>query len=311
MPQIRPRAITLSLVGPLLVFREKDSNKGTYGHVMVVAGSRAMSGAARLCSAAALRSGAGLVTAAVPGSVRQLVAAASTPEIMTLGLPESKEGTLSPRALPVLASYAAESKITAAAVGPGLGSSAHINSFIEGLVNKISVPLVIDADALNALATFYSQGCIPLLQTAKKGSIVTPHPGEMSRLTGLSVANVQKEREKTAACFASTNHTVCVLKGYKTVVSDGSSVYINTTGNPGMATGGSGDVLTGIIAALIPQVKEPRLLNAALCGVYVHGLAGDIAAMAMTEISLIAGDIIAALPQAFARINGRRHLCAT
>ncbi len=298
---MKTRAITLSLVRSLLVPRARDSHKGTYGHVAVVAGSRSMSGAARLCAAAALRAGAGLVTAAVPASVLQLVAVASTPEIMTLGLPETKEGSVSPRAAAVLSGLYRDKNITAAVIGPGLGSGSQINRFVTDALRSSGVPLIIDADALNALSSAGPAG-IKAIGTVRTGSIVTPHPGEMGRLCGIPADEIQKGREKAASVFAGTYRTVCVLKGRGTVVADGNSVYLNTTGNPGMATGGAGDVLAGIIAALIPQVKGPRLLNAALAGVYIHGLAGDIAARDMTEISLIAGDIITALPRAFERI---------
>lgn len=269
---------------PSLPPRRADSNKGSFGRVLVVAGSRGMSGAAVLCASAALRGGAGLVYLAVPSSIQPVVAVAN-PCYLTLALPEDADGKLGD-ALPVLLDAMQGKDVVA--FGPGIGQSAPITTIVRELAARCQVPLILDADGLNALRE----------QTdALAGQrILTPHPGEFARLLGMEVAQVQAARQPLAVEFAAKHGVVLVLKGQRSIVTDGWRVYINTTGNPGMATGGTGDVLTGLIAALVGQGLEP--FAAAQLGVHWHGLAGDLARDAVGEVSLIATDLLDYLPRA-------------
>jgi len=273
--------------------RKKNAHKGDFGHVLVVAGSAAYSGAAALCSEAALRSGAGLVTLAIPKGINSGIIKIKPKEVITLPLPETKEATLSPRALKVLCGHGR--KYSVVAIGPGLSRNKSTQAFIRRLIILCKKPLIIDADGLNALSSR-----LKLLKKAavnNKGIVLTPHPGEMSRLTGKAITDIEKNRQKYAAEFAKKYAVALVLKGHETVVADHKGrLYVNKTGNAGMAKGGSGDVLTGIIAAFIAQGLDT--FNAAKYAVYLHGLAGDLAAEEKTQISLIASDIIAKIPKA-------------
>jgi len=276
---------------PILAERPRDSHKGRFGNVLVVAGSRGMAGAAALCGAAALRSGAGLVRVACPAEIQPTVAGFE-PSFMTYPLPCDEHGLiqLTP-AQPVLERLIAPADVIA--VGPGLGQSEDIGRLVRFLITGTSKPLIIDADGLNALV-----GQTDLLSGLSRPVVLTPHPGEFARLSGTKIADVQADRILRAASLAALSvPLVVVLKGAGTVVSDGRRYYINTTGNPGMATGGAGDVLTGVIAALMGQ-KLPAF-EAAQLGVFIHGLAGDVARDQNGEIGLIAGDIVDALPDAF------------
>ncbi len=275
---------------PTLPRRPADSHKGLYGSVLVLAGGRGMAGAASLTGAAALRSGAGLVRVASPAEVQPIVAGFE-PSYMTSPLENDEHGAL--RFEP--ARQALSTLLEAAdvlAMGPGLGRAESIRELVHWVVESVKVPTVLDADALNALS-----GQTDILSDLRRPLIITPHPGEFARLTGRSTAEIQGDRETRAVALAQTDHLIVVLKGARTVVTDGRRVYVNTTGNPGMATGGSGDVLTGVIAALIGQKLPP--FEAALLGVHVHGLAGDIARDQNGEIGMIAGDIVDSLPDAF------------
>jgi NAD(P)H-hydrate epimerase len=275
---------------PALPKRPADSNKGMYGTVLVVAGGRGMAGAAALVGAAALRSGAGLVRVACPVEVQPTVASFE-PSYMTYPIENDADGML--RFKP--ARRAIERLLDRAdvlAIGPGLGQSPEIRELIHWVVEEVKLPTVLDADALNALA-----GQTDTLADLRRPVVLTPHPGEFARLTSRSVAEIQADREGHAVALAEADHLVLLLKGSRTVVTDGRRVYVNETGNPGMATGGAGDVLTGVIAALIGQ-KLPAF-EAAQLGAHVHGLAGDIARDQNGEISLIAGDIVDSLPDAF------------
>ncbi len=281
-------AVEVSAV-PRLPPRPADANKGNFGRVLVVAGSRGMSGAAILCASGALRGGAGLVKVAVPESLLPLVAPAN-PCYMTAPQPEDSEGRLAAAAQSPLLEFLRAS--TAAAVGPGLGGSSALTQTLTAIVRQTRVPLVLDADGLNGLdqRTDVLQGRgVPL--------ILTPHPGEFARLLGCDIPTVQADRRGLALRFAAEHGLVLVLKGHATVVSDGRRIYINHTGNPGMATGGSGDVLAGLLAALLAQHLEP--FDAAVLGVYLHGLAGDLARDELGETSLIATDLLDYLPHAF------------
>ena len=286
--------ITSALVRSLIPPRKKNSHKGDYGHVLIVAGSRNMTGAAVLCVNGALRAGAGLVTLGAIKSVLPLITKKLRPEAMVLPLDEAN-GMVSSKAAGKILDLIRVKKISSLALGPGLGRGRAITELAKKILSSAGVPIVIDADGLNAVKPGD-------LKKARAGVIITPHPGEMSRLDGLKVREIQKARGRTAKDFAAAAGAVCVLKGAGTIVSDGKKVFINTTGNPGMAKGGSGDVLTGMIAALIGQAKEPKLLNAALCGVYLHGLAGDIAAAKKTQLGLLPGDIAETIPEAARRV---------
>jgi ADP-dependent NAD(P)H-hydrate dehydratase len=276
---------------PGLPPRPTDSHKGRYGTVLVIAGSREMAGAAALTGASALRSGAGLVRVACPAVVQPTVASFE-PSYMTYPLADDGEGMirLEP-AIPALERLIGHADVVA--VGPGLGQSEQIRGLIRWLIESTDKPLVIDADGLNVLG---SQ--IELLSRLTRPVVLTPHPGEFARLVGTTVAEVQADREGSAARLAGRSEwLVVVLKGAGTIVTDGRRVYLNRTGNPGMATGGAGDVLTGVIAALIGQ--KLAAFEAAQLGVYIHGLAGDIACDQSGVIGMIAGDIIDSLPDAF------------
>ncbi len=279
--------LTMTETVPRLARRRAQAHKGDFGRVLVVAGSAGMMGAACLAAQGALRSGAGLVTLAVPWSLQD-VAATKLTTVMTLGLAESLARTFSPRALEGLRKLAGDFDCLAA--GPGLGRHPDTLLFVQQLPAVVEVPLVLDADALFALAE--EPGNI----RREAPTIVTPHPGEMARLAGVQTAEVQADRVGRAADFARRHECVTVLKGAATVVTDGRRVYVNSTGNPGMATGGSGDVLTGMVAGLLPQVKDE--FSAAVLAVYCHGLAGDRARDRLGEVGLTAEDILAEVPQA-------------
>jgi NAD(P)H-hydrate epimerase len=276
---------------PSLPDRPRDSNKGRFGSVLIVAGSRGMAGAAALCGGAALRSGAGRVTVATASEIQPTVASFE-PSYMTYPLPCDENGLIQfASARPALERLIGHADVVA--VGPGLGQSDDIRQLVGFLIASVDKPLVIDADGLNAL-----QGQTDLLSARRAPVVVTPHPGEFARMTGATIAEIQGDRLQRAAALASgKNGLVVVLKGAGTVVTDGNKYYINTTGNPGMATGGTGDVLTGVIAAVLAQ-KLPAF-EAAQLGVFIHGLAGDIARDQNGEIGMIAGDLVDALPDAF------------
>jgi len=277
----------------LLAPRPPDSNKGMYGHVLIVGGSLGKSGAAAMAGMAALRAGAGLSTVAVPGSVLPGVAAFAA-ELMTEPLPETKAGGIDTAALERVLELA--SMMTVVALGPGIGRQPESFEFVHELTARVKCPMVIDADGLNAF-----QGKTELLDGSKRPLVLTPHPGEMSRLTGMSIKAIQADRLNVARSFAREHNLVLVLKGYDTVIAlpDGQA-WVNPTGNPGMATGGTGDILTGMTAGVIGQMPDD-VARAAVAAVYLHGLAGDVAAEAMGEHSLTATDLLRGLPEAFRR----------
>ena len=276
---------------PSLPPRNRGAHKGDFGRILVVAGSRGMVGAAALAGDAALRAGAGLVTIATPSGVYPILAAKVTC-CTTHPLPETEAGTIGRAALPTLLSLSGAFDIVA--LGPGLGRHPETDRVVRALVSRVSGPMVIDADGLNALS-----GRVGTLSRSSGPRILTPHPGEMVRLLGDAEGRdrLRTAREDTCLRFAREHRVVLVLKGHRTFVTDGERFYVNRTGNPGMATGGTGDVLTGVIAGLLGQGLEP--FEAAVLGVWVHGRAGDIAARAKGEVSLIASDVLDALPVAF------------
>ncbi len=287
---------------PKLNSRKSNSHKGSYGRVLVLAGSPGLTGAACLCSKAALRSGSGIVTLGIPESLNPVMEAKLTC-VMTCPLPETGVSTLSNKGKKKIMKLCESHDVVA--LGPGLSQQPETRELILWLIKNIDRNMVIDADGLNALADN-----VKVLYKIKKHAVLTPHPGEMSRLTGAgSAKEVQKERLNTASQFVqlvqekidNERRLILVLKGDKTIVADSGKVYINRTGNPGMATAGTGDVLTGIIASLIGQGHD--VFDASQLGVYIHGLAGDIAAKKKGERSMIASDIIEYLPDAFIKYN--------
>jgi ADP-dependent NAD(P)H-hydrate dehydratase len=278
---------------PTLPLRRPDSNKGDFGRVLVVAGSRGMSGAAVLCASAALRGGAGLVRVAVPAEILPIVAAGN-PCYMTTPLPHDDYGRASADAEGVLLVQSQGNDVLA--VGPGLGNTPGVAQLVAALLKNTRCALVLDADALNVLA-----GRTESIRGRSVPPILTPHPGEFARLIGSTTAVVQGNRRELAERFAADHGVVLVLKGHESVITDGQRTVINTTGNPGMATGGSGDVLTGLIAALLGQKLAP--FEAAQLGAHLHGLAGDLAYADLGAQSLIATDLIAYLPTAFRRVT--------
>jgi NAD(P)H-hydrate epimerase len=269
--------------------READAHKGRFGHLLVVAGSLGKSGAAVLAGCAALRAGAGLCTIAVPGS-QQPVVAAHAPEYMTEALPETAAGSLSRAAKERLLELAR--RMDAVTLGPGLSLHPETQELARALIREVERPMVVDADALSALA-----GHLDLLRGAAGPRALTPHPGEMARMLGTAVEVVQADRLETTRRASREHGVALALKGAGTVVggADG-HVTINPTGNPGMAKGGSGDVLTGIVGALL--AREIEVTAALRAGCYLHGLAGDVAARARGEHAMIASDIIESLPAA-------------
>ncbi|MEI6668772.1 MAG: NAD(P)H-hydrate dehydratase [Acidobacteriota bacterium] len=289
-----PRSVLGGIPGPhvefvipeearrLLPGRLADAHKGSFGHVALVAGSRGKTGAAHLAGMAALRSGAGLATIATPNSCLPIIASMGA-EYMTVGLAENADGTVSRRASPAIGALSCD----VLAVGPGLGAGAHQRACVLDALARSIKPLVLDADALNVLVGHASR------LRSRKGQviIVTPHPGEMARLIEGSVASVQANRLAVASDFARTRGVIVILKGYRTIVAapDG-RVFINSTGNAGMATGGSGDVLTGMVAAWVAQLSDP--VDACRLAVFLHGAAGDLAASVEGQVALTAGDIL-------------------
>ncbi len=281
---------------PKLQKRAVDGHKGTFGKVLIVGGSAGFSGAAALAGMAALRSGAGLVRVAVPASVLPVVAGLS-PCYTTLALPENTQGQMTSNAAIVLGPLLADYDV--AAFGPGAGTAKGVRDTLLSLLAVEGLKLVIDADGLNVLAQCGGPG--GWVDKKKADVVLTPHPGEMKRLwKSVFREPMPEDRQQCAAQFAVKTGTMVVLKGAGTVVTDGEQVYVNTSGNPGMATAGSGDVLTGVIAALAGQGLS--LFDAAVLGVFVHGLAGNIAAAVHGQVSLIAADIIDNLGGAFGQV---------
>lgn len=266
--------------------RQKNAHKGDCGRSLVIGGSRGMSGSICLTGQAVAKSGAGLITVAVPEGIQQIIALKLT-EVMSLALPQTSRVSLNMDSLPILKGFL--NKIDALALGPGLSSEEEGFCLVREIIKNIEVPTVLDADGLNALALHTE-----LFPLAKAPLILTPHPGEMARLTGLPVRNIVKNSIEIALKYAKLWQVVLVLKGAPTVIATKDRLYLNSTGNSGMATGGSGDVLTGIITGLLAQGLEPE--RAACLGVYLHGLAGDEAKKEKGERGMLAGDILNYLP---------------
>ncbi|MEW6001766.1 MAG: NAD(P)H-hydrate dehydratase [Nitrospirota bacterium] len=295
-------------IASLIPERRRYSHKGNYGHILVVAGSKGKTGAALMAAKACLRSGAGLVTIGIPESLAGVFQSRVTEE-MTLMLPEKGDGTLSEKASENILDFL-DKMADLLAIGPGIGVSAETEKLMKNLIRNSRKPMVIDADGLNSL-----KGDREILKKAKVPFIITPHPGELARILnqrsearsqkseaekqrGITIQDIEKDRINIAMSFAKETGTYLVLKGVPTIIaSPEGRAFINSTGNPGMASGGTGDVLTGMISGFLGQGISP--LDASIIGVYLHGLAGDIAASEKGEIPLIAGDIIDRIPSAF------------
>jgi len=287
--------ITAREVAPLIGPRPAAANKGNFGHVLVIGGSLGKSGAAAMAGISALRMGAGLATVATAKSALATVAGFH-PEIMTEPLEETDAGTISMRALEYgRVDELAEGKAVMA-IGPGISRNMETSEFVRNIVSKANSAIVLDADGLNAF-----EGRAAELQGKGRAFVITPHPGEMARLVDSTAAGVQKDRINIARSFAKDHGMIVVLKGHRTLIAhpDG-SVWVNTTGNPGMATGGTGDILTGMTAGMVAQHPQ-QVLESVAAAVHLHGLAGDVACETMGEQSLIATDLIPALPEAMRR----------
>jgi NAD(P)H-hydrate epimerase len=293
---ITPRDV-VALIGP----RPPTANKGNYGHVLVLGGSLGKAGAAAMAGTAALRAGAGLATVATAKCVLHTVAGFH-PELMTEPLEQTEEGTISGK---VSARRRIDTLIqgkTVLAVGPGISRNPETAKLVRSLVSKCEIPIVLDADGLNAFEGYDAE-----LNGKGRSLVITPHPGEMARLVGSSVAAVQRDRLNVARTFAREHGVIVVLKGHRTMIAEPDGmVWVNTTGNPGMATGGTGDILTGMVAGFIAQNPEGAM-EAVIAAVHLHGLAGDVACETMGEQSLIATDLLAALPEAFRRVKKAGH----
>jgi len=294
-------AIFLSLSEPALftqLFRPRlsDSNKGLYGHVLVIAGGRGKTGAAAMSGIAALRAGAGLVTvASAESAIAQI--ASHAPELMTEPLPETEDGSISLRMFDQLSALVDKKNVVA--LGPGMGRNPETGQLIRRLVNELARPMVVDADALNALDAKTLRAPAP--------RILTPHPGEMARLVNGSIAEVQADRIGCARSFAQEHHVYVVLKGNRTVIaSPDGRAWINPTGSPAMATGGTGDVLTGMISGLVAQFTD-QLEPALLAAVYLHGRAGELGAERRGEKGFIATDLFQFLPEAMREVADLSH----
>ncbi|MDD5217318.1 MAG: NAD(P)H-hydrate dehydratase [Candidatus Omnitrophica bacterium] len=277
--------------------RKRTAHKGDFGQVFILAGSKGLAGAAHLAGMGAMRSGAGLVTVGVPGKIYSVIARREE-EIMVRPFSSTPAGALASRGLKSILPFAKTQDVLA--LGPGMSQNSDTQRLIRTLIQKAVLPFVIDADGLNAL-----KGHIGILRACRGRAVLTPHPGEFVRLFGGKLSAGDAERRRRAREEATRHRVFIVLKGHHTVIAgpDG-KVSVNRTGNPGMATGGMGDVLTGIIASLIGQ--RFSLWDAARFGVLIHGVAGDLAAREVGEISLIAGDLLKYLPTAIRRMTSAK-----
>lgn len=285
--------ITARDIAPLVGPRPAESNKGSYGHVLLVGGSLGKAGSVAMAGMAALRAGAGLSTVATTRSVLGTVAGFH-PEIMTEPLPETDAGAISINAEDRIQELAKAMSVVA--IGPGIAQYPQTSEFVRSSVVKLQLPIVLDADGLNAF-----EGRTGELNGNGRTLVITPHPGEMARLAGLSIPDVQKDRLGVARKFAREHDLIVVLKGHRTlIVRPDGEAWVNTTGNPGMATGGTGDILTGMVAGMMAQHPKDAFA-AVLAAVHLHGLAGDAIREIVGEHSLVATDLLRGLPKAFRR----------
>jgi hydroxyethylthiazole kinase-like uncharacterized protein yjeF len=293
--------LTRERMRALIQPRAADAHKGDFGRVIVVAGSIGKAGAAVLCAQGAMRAGAGLVTVAAPKSCQATIAAHAS-EYMTEGLDETPEGTVHVSAVSEVLGIDADVIVA----GPGLGRGPAVTTFVRELLDKCEGPLVLDADALNAFADQ------PALLIGREGRdlIITPHPGEMARLVGCTVEDLQANRIDIAVDFAKRHHLYVVLKGYRTlVVTPDEKVFVNPTGCPGMATGGTGDVLAGMLGAWLAQLLDAEA--ACKLAVYLHGSAGELADADNGEVSMTAGDLVEHIGDAILEVTARRRVAAS
>ncbi len=279
--------------------RDPDTHKGDFGHIFVLGGSLGLTGAVCLTAKAGLKIGAGLVTVGIPCSLNSILEIKLT-EVMTLPLPETAHHTLAEEAYSKIEEFI--EKIDVLAIGGGASRDLSTQKLILKVVSQINRSMVIDADGINAVATNIES----LQRRREKAFILTPHLGEFSRLVKKEVNYLKKRGKELAKNFAFRYNLILVLKGHRTIVTDGKEIFENTTGNPGMATAGSGDVLTGIIAGLVAEGMDA--FNSAKLGVYLHGLAGDLAAEDKTQAGLVASDIIEYLPKAIKSLVGKSIL---
>ncbi|WP_428053898.1 NAD(P)H-hydrate dehydratase [Candidatus Avelusimicrobium stercoris] len=291
--------LTPEKVHSWLPVRPQNANKGTFGRVLVVAGSRTMCGAGYLCAKSALLAGAGLVFWALPESMQPAFAAA-LPEVITLPMPETEKGELSEDALYELTDFMADKKPSLAVVGPGMGKSSLLIPFLQ----TCNLPLVADADALNALA---QEPNWTVWWPKNRPCIFTPHPGEMARLLHTQIAATAQGRVKQVEALQQKTGNVCLLKGANTLVSGHAEICQNPTGGPALAKAGSGDVLSGVIAGLWAQLGtqadfSDSAFRAACCGVYLHGLAGDLAARKRSDYGVLASDTASCVPEAICEL---------
>jgi hydroxyethylthiazole kinase-like uncharacterized protein yjeF len=293
--------ITARDIAPLIGPRSPTANKGSFGHVLVLGGATGKAGAAAMAGMAVLRAGAGLSTVATAKSVLATVGGFH-PELMTEPLDETDAGSISLASLQQGRMDALVKGKTVLAVGPGISRHPDTAAFVRGVIKKYKMQIVLDADGLNAFEDRAAE-----LKNKAGALVITPHPGEMARLTGLTIAAVQRDRLNVARSFGREHQLIVVLKGHRTLVAqpDG-TVWVNTTGNPGMATGGTGDILTGMVSGLIAQNPD-RVAEAVIAAVHLHGLAGDVARESMGEHSLVATDLLTALPEAFRRTRHTAH----
>lgn len=296
-----PTLLTLPQIHNWLPKRPQNAHKGSFGRVLVVAGSRSMCGAGLLCAKSALAAGAGLVYWALPKSMQPMFAAV-LPEAITLPLPENESGEIDESAWELLPEICEQFSPSLAVVGPGMGQS----QLLPILLQNLSLPLLVDADALNALAR---QPGWHRTWPHERPAIFTPHPGEMARLLNCAPALSKAARQEQVQNLAELTQGVCVLKGAGTLIATPQALFENTTGGPALAKGGSGDVLAGLIAGLWAQLGSAEefslqtALQAAVCGVYVHGLAGDLAARSLSAYGVLARDIVAHIPVALKQLE--------
>ncbi|MDD5130277.1 MAG: NAD(P)H-hydrate dehydratase [Candidatus Omnitrophica bacterium] len=278
-----------------LLRRKVDSHKGDYGKILILAGSSRFSGAALLCAEAALRSGAGLVTVGTPASINRVLIKNKIKEVISLPLAETKAGTLSLAAFPKIKFFLKNSDVLI--IGPGLDNHKSTYALVRKIIQESVLPVVIDADGLNALSRHLN-----ILKQHKGEFILTPHPKEMAVLFGVDLDYINKNRKLVAKKYAKHYNSIIILKGHQSIITDGDrKFYINKTGNPGMATAGSGDVLSGIAGAFLAQGLDA--FSAAKYATHIHGLAGDMAASDKTQMGLIASDIISRIPDALKKCS--------
>ena len=298
------KPLTKTELRAALTPREPGDHKGVYGHALVVAGSRGMAGAAILAARAALRSGAGLVTVAAPEGAAAAVASA-VPAAMTLWLPENAAGTVRPEGLKALKRHAAERRVSALAIGPGLTTHPDASRFALAVLAELPLPAVVDADALNALAKLPPADSAALLKGRAAPCVFTPHPGEAARVLRRSVAEIEGDREKAAARLAREWSGTALLKGSRTLISSGTRTVVNPTGGPALAKAGSGDVLTGLVVGLWAQLLASGRgagdlsFQAAALGAWLHGRAGEAAEAELTPWAANSSDLVELLPGAF------------